>query len=58
MLQNVCEYLTVGSYCRAIPFSPQLPSGGRLDYMIAFPEEPNKKSKIHFFLCDSEQEFK
>jgi len=57
-LQVVCDYLTVGSYCRAIPYSPQVPTGNSIESMIAFPQEPNKKSKIHFFLASNEQDFK
>jgi len=58
LLQVVCDYLTVGSYCRAIPYSPQVPTGNSIESMIAFPQEPNKKSKIHFFLASNEQDFK
>ena len=58
LLQVVCDFLTVGSYCRAIPYSPQVPSGNSIESMIAFPQEPNKKSKIHFFLASNEQDFK
>jgi len=54
----VCDFLTIGSYCRAIPYSPQVPSSSSIECMIAFPQEPNKKSKIHFFLASSDQEFK
>jgi hypothetical protein len=57
-LQNVCNYLTVGANCRAIPYSPELPDGAKIDHMIAFPQEPVKKSKVHFFLCENEQELK
>ena len=58
ILQNVCNFLAVGSYARAIPYSPELPAGCKIDNVIAIPQEPTKTSSVNWFLCDNEAELK
>ncbi|ESN91130.1 hypothetical protein HELRODRAFT_194536 [Helobdella robusta] len=57
-LAVIYEYFTFGSSCRAMPFSPTLPPDGKLDNMFAFPEEPSRGSRIHFFLCNDHHDFR
>ena len=54
--QNISKYLTVGANIRAIPYNPDLPPWGNIDHVIAFPQEPSKKSKVYFFMADGEHD--
>ncbi|KAI0233185.1 hypothetical protein LSAT2_016577 [Lamellibrachia satsuma] len=53
-LREVCNFLALGAYARAIPHCPDTPAGSGIDHMIAFPEKPKKKSKVYFFSCGSD----
>ncbi len=56
-LQTVADYFAVGSYCRAIPYSPELPPGASIDHMLAIPQEPSRHSKkINFFLFSDNED--
>lgn len=58
-MQAVCQFFCVGSYCKAIPHCPEdLPPGGALEHMLALPQEPQKKSKVHFFMANGESDLK
>lgn len=39
-----------------MPGRPELPSGGKEDYVIAFPDHPSRNSTVNWFLltCDRE----
>ena len=56
--QDVAKYLAVGSYTRTIPHSPEVPSSYKLEWMWAIPQAPDRKAKIHFFTCESEENLK
>ena len=57
--QTVKEFFAIGSYCRAIPYSPELPPGRSVDLMLAIPQEPSRQSKkINFFLFSDNEDMK
>ncbi|XP_041350999.1 sorting nexin-18-like [Gigantopelta aegis] len=57
-LKDVCQFLAVGLICQQVPNRPELPSGGRLSNMMGIPLKPNKKTKMVWAVCSSEEDLK
>ena len=59
LFQNVCNFMLVGPYSRAIKNRPALPPGGDENHMLALPRLASKNAdKIFFFICSDANEFK
>jgi len=56
LIKTICDYMLVGAYTRSIKLSPEMPEDGKIDNMIALPQEPKRNGKWNFFLCDNESE--
>ncbi len=51
--------MAVGPYTRAIPKRPTLPSKDVENFMLAFPNVASRTaSKIHYFICADQRDFK
>ena len=45
-----------GPYSSGIPNRPKLPEGGSVDNVLAVPDKPSSKAKIHWFYCETQDE--
>ncbi|XP_067939787.1 RNA-binding protein FUS-like [Watersipora subatra] len=56
VLKSVAQFLAVGPYADKMPGRPELPSGGKVEYMLAFPDHPSRTSRVNWLIVASDRE--
>ena len=55
-LQKVAQFLAIGPYTDRMPNRPTLPSGGKIEYMVAFPNQPSRTAEVNWLLLSSDKD--
>lgn len=55
-LKQVAPYFAVGPFTTRLPNRPQLPTGSKIDYLLAFGTSASKDAKIYWFLCHNDDD--
>jgi len=56
VLKKVAQFLAVGPYADRMPNRPTLPSGGQIDYLIAFPDYPSRDAPVNWLLLKNDNQ--
>ncbi|KAK3589091.1 hypothetical protein CHS0354_017430 [Potamilus streckersoni] len=54
-LKDVCKHFAYGEHTNGFQNRPQVPAGASVSCLLAIPEKPSHKAKVHWFLCNNEQ---